>query len=629
MLEKLQNALKGDVFNKSSDDKKTSTNVSQEKISLNNGDLVSQHIPSTPVGLNEFILVDDMFRFRSFGRIAIESEYLKDELVEALINEQKTISDSGKQIKIGALAVRNQYLPQDKVDEILASQKIPIYVDERYQGNPRFLTWIQDIEKTGVSALIIPTDSHGLARLRDNGLSALSKNVDQGLVTLNAAKMLITECAALRGSDMHILVRERFAEVQLRIKGELKVVSRMTRFEGESMIRAIYTGLASIKESMLNPFEFQDAQISGESLPGAGLTSIRIIRGPCYPVDQGGSFMVARLQYKPKKSGDVELKSNLSKKVPTIPDGQFNLSKMGYTPLQIDMLEKMTRMSSGIVLITGPTGSGKTSTLFELMAHQARQFPGVRQITVENPVEYPMSWAVQLPVMGAKNDEESGAGYLNMVRMTLRMDPDVILFGEIRGADEAMSAINAAMTGHLVWTTIHVTDPYMSIDRMENLDRQKLSRNIVCDHKLIRGIVAQRLVSVLCPKCKKTYEEKPEALQKGVFENIQKWHEKFKRRGTLPEDHKLHVCVRGDGCAHCGGDGIVGAKAVAEVVSTSPALMQDMIKQGTEVARRNNREKEGTDYSMLGNAVLNVVDGNFDPLDVERSIDIICDPEEE
>ena len=625
MLEKLQNALKG---NGGEAEKKVNV-ATQEKITLTDGDLVATHIPTPPVGLTEFILVDDTFRFRSFGQIALEHEYITDELLEALIREQSTLNHDGKPVKIGTLALRNQYIAKDKIDEILASQKIPIYVDERYQGHPRFLTWIQDIEKIGVSALIIPSDSHGLAKLRDNGLATVSRDSDQGLATLNAAKMLITECAALRGSDMHILVRERFAEVQLRIKGELKVVSRMTRFEGESMIRAIYTGLASIKESMLNPFEFQDAQISGESLPGAGLTSIRIIRGPCYPVDQGGSFMVARLQYKPKKAGDVELKSKLSKKTPTSPDGTFNLPRMGYTQLQIDMLEKMTRMSSGIVLITGPTGSGKTSTLFELMAHQARQFPGVRQITVENPVEYPMSWAVQLPVMGAKNDEESGAGYLNMVRMTLRMDPDVILFGEIRGADEAMSAINAAMTGHLVWTTIHVTDPYMSIDRMENLDRQKLSRNIVCDHKLIRGIVAQRLVSVLCPKCKVPHHKKPESLQKGVYENIEVWHQKFIDRKTLPEDHELAVYVRGDGCSNCGGDGIVGAKAVAEVVSTGPELMQDMIKHGTEVARRNNREREGTDYSMLGNAVLNVVDGIFDPNDVERSIDIICHPDKE
>ena len=611
-------------------------------------------IPLPPQAIRDFVLWDSSYQRRLVGEILVQTGVLEEELVRRISQEQAKRKDK---VRFGELAIALGFLTPEQVKDALGKQRLTVYVDERHVGSPSFLTWVSDIRSHGIDLFPKPVAAQELSRLRDSGFGGfVEKNsADAGLATLMFAKRLISSCAAMGGADMHILVREGYTDIQLRIKGELRTVTNLSSQEGDVLIRAIYTGLTSVKESMINPFEFQDAQISGETLRGTGLTSIRIIRGPCYPVEQGGQFMVARLQGR-QVSGSTDVMA-LQRKIPFSPAGEFRLPKMGYTKKQMEMLEKMSRMSSGVVLITGPTGSGKTSTLFEMMAHQARTYPGLRQVTVENPVEYPMPWAVQLPVMGAKNDEESGSAFLNMVRMSLRMDPDIILFGEIRSGDEAVSAIQAAMTGHLVWSTLHVTDPFMSIDRLETMDRTRLHRQIICDHKLIRGLIAQRLVPVLCEKCKVPVDEtNMDKLPDGVLENAYGWYDCFALRGedgftssdgltsgngfasgngsASNHGHEsggrgATFFLRGPGCTHCNGDAVTGARAVAEVVFTDASMMKDMIENGTDVARKNHRTKRESDYSMLGNAMMLACRGLFDLNDVERSIDIIVKPDQE
>ncbi len=590
-------------------------------------------IPSPPHVIKNFVLWDRSFKRKKFGDIAKNMGYLSEDVVEKMLKEQSSLK---KDVFIGDIAIARGVLTPQQVKDVLGYQRLVIYVDDRHAGNPAFLSWMSDLRSMGFDVFPQPSTVQELSKLKESGIGVSTDNRDSGLNTLASAKRLIGSCAAMGGADMHVLVREGYCEVQLRIKGALKVVTSMSRQEGDSMIRSIYTGMTSVKEPMVNPFEFQDAQISGDALRGTGLTSIRIIRGPCFPVEQGGQFMVARLQGKQTKGGsDAGMIMPLHRKVPTIPPGEFRLSKMGYTKKQIDWLEKMARMSSGVILITGPTGSGKTSTLFEMMAHQARLYPELRQVTIENPVEYPMSWAVQMPVTGAKNDEESGSQFLNMIRMSLRMDPDIILLGEIRGGDEATAAIQAAMTGHLVWSTIHVTDPYMAIDRMESMDRTRLARQIICDHKLIRGIIAQRLVPILCEKCKEpvTNSDLGEecSAASDTFENAMAWWDFFSLRNepSIMDQPEPTFYKRGAGCPNCNGDSVTGVRAVAEVVFSDSQMMRDFVSDGTDAARQNHRAKIDSDYSMLGNAMLCACKGMYDLQDVERSIDIIVRPDQE
>ncbi len=254
----------------------------------------------------------------------------------------------------------------------------------------------------------------------------------------------------------------------------------------------------------------------------------------------------------------------------------------------------------GVVIVTGPTGSGKTTTLFKLMKYQAQIFPEARQITIEDPPEYPQPWAIAL----AANGED----FRDMVRMTLRMDPDIVLLGEIRAADEAVAALQAAMTGHFVWTTLHVTDAYKSIPRLEMLDRERLARSQICDHELIVGMVAQRVVPVLCPHCSVPLHQARDALPAYMVDALRTWGDMSRVR------------VRGLGCATCHGDKISGRQAVAEIVITDEAFMSDFLTHGLLVARRNHRRKEGSDKSMLANAIDLVLAGYVDPLDVHRNV---------
>ncbi|MDF6814343.1 GspE family protein, partial [Escherichia coli] len=137
---------------------------------------------------------------------------------------------------------------------------------------------------------------------------------------------------------------------------------------------------------------------------------------------------------------------------------------------------------------TGPTGSGKTTTGYELLRYKAQISPELRQTTREHPVEYPREWAVQLLSTG------QNSSYL--VERMLRMDPDIIDIGEIRTADEGVAAAQAAQTGHLVFGSLHVLDPFELIGRLHMLDHTRLSKELMCNHQIIAGFMGQRMVPV-------------------------------------------------------------------------------------------------------------------------------------
>ncbi len=483
-----------------------------------------------------------------------------------------------------------------------------VVVDDRYQGHPELLSWLLVREwDAGRRPAVTAVSARDLASHRDQAAGGSSEfDDDASLGTLRAARQLLTEAAKVRASDVHVLIREKFAEVQVRVKDDLSSIRTMNRAEGEALIRAACVGLASVKDAMYRPYEFQSAQIEGGSLPGSGLSSVRIIRGPAYPIEHGGGFMVARLQYGGMQALDENGKTDLTFATPKRPEGALALDARGYTPLQIEKLETLASMPDGIVLISGPTGSGKNTTLFDLMAQQARLFPGARQITIEDPVEYPMDWAVQLPVTDA-ND----AKFAESLRTILRMDPDIILVGELRGVETARTALAAALTGHMVWSTIHTNDPYLVIDRLEEMDRVELARRVICDPNRIRGFVAQRLVPVLCPACSQPLDADRELSRGRLFEAIKTWGN--------PDG----VRIKGPGCDRCRGDGVIGRRAVAEVVVATEDLMADFINVGTGAARVRHRARSGSDKSMLANSVDVVLGGLVDPRDVERKIGAI------
>lgn len=485
-----------------------------------------------------------------------------------------------------------------------------IYVDRRCAGDPQLLTWQDRNRSAGIMMHIKPCDVDEVARFRAGGMRS-GTDEDDELVVRNHALEIISTAAKYGASDIHIMMRGTYAEIQIVIKGGLRVLKRLTQAEGEAIARAIYQGIAKTRDSSYNPLEFQNAQIAGDALPSnSSLSSVRIVRGPSYPQDTNGAFMTMRLQYITGQGGTRQTDLP-ALELPRQPEGQLGLVNMGYTDSQVEKLKTLMDAPNGLVIFTGPTGSGKTTTMFEVLQDVARTKPQRRQVTVEDPVEYPMEWAVQMAVTGTKNEKETGAAFGERVRVALRMAPNIVLLGEVRGPEVAVAALEASVTGHQVWSTMHVTDPFLFVERLELMDRERLDRRVFCDHKIVRGVVAQRLLPKLCRNCSTLLSEKPGALPERMVSALRTW-------GDITQ-----VRVQGDGCSECGHDGTHGRFAVAEIVLLDAAVMSDFIHHGSDVARNNHRAKPDSDPSMLESAIMHALAGTLDPRAVEDWVDLI------
>jgi general secretion pathway protein E len=485
-----------------------------------------------------------------------------------------------------------------------------VYVDKRYAGDPILLTWQSRNRSNDVNLIIKPAEVDEVAKLRADGMRVVESADSEMLVRENAIE-IIRLAASYGASDIHFMLRGEYTEIQIVIKGGLRVLMRKSQQEGENLTRSIYQGIAKTRDSDYKPLDFQNAQIPGDALPpDAGLASVRIVRGPCYPQAQNGSFMTMRLQYSAVQSG-VEKVSLPQLPIPRRPDGELRLTERGYTTTQVEKIQFLMAAPNGVVIFTGPTGSGKTTTMFEALKDIARTKPHRRLVTIEDPVEYPMDWAVQLAITGAKNDAETGAAFAERGRVALRMAPHIILMGELRGPEVAVTALEMAVTGHQVWTTMHVTDPFLFVERLEMMDRTRLDRRVFCDHKIVRGVIAQRLLPKLCPDCSTLLKDTPGVLAKRIVLALQTWGDISKIR------------VQGKGCESCGYDGTLGRFAVAEIVVMNAAVMRDFVEHGSETARDNHRAKPDADPSMLKSAIDHALAGLVDPRSVEEEVDII------
>ena len=344
-----------------------------------------------------------------------------------------------------------------------------------------------------------------------------------------------------RASDIHIEPEEKEVLVRFRIDGELYVVRRAPRNFMSSIVSRIKI------ESELN--------IAEKRLPQDGRIAKKIagkafdIRVSTIPTSRGYERIVMRLL-------------NKSSVLLDLPD-------LGFSPRDFSLMDDLIHQPNGIILVTGPTGSGKTTTLYACL-NRINQ-PNVNILTAEDPVEYELAGIHQLHVQ-----PKIGLTFASALRAFLRQDPDVVMVGEIRDKDTVEIAINASLTGHLVLSTIHTNDAPGAITRMMDMGVEPfLLRSSVI------GILGQRLVRVLCPHCKVPYEASKLDLEelgltaeKRAFraQRLNNTNSKYVRR-DVPNDALLDfspksppIFYKQGGCDKCANTGFAGRRGIYELM---------------------------------------------------------------
>ena len=260
---------------------------------------------------------------------------------------------------------------------------------------------------------------------------------------------------------------------------------------------------------------------------------------------------------------------------------QLDLHNIGLRTEELEAIQKLLALPHGVVLVTGPTGSGKTASLYAAL--NTVNDVGVKIITTEDPVEYELEGVIQIQV-----NEEIGVTYATCLRSILRQDPDVILVGEIRDLETAQIAIEASLTGHLVFSTLHTNDSPLAVTRLLDLGIEPFLVSAT-----VEAILAQRLVRRICSDCRVTFEPGPEVLTELELKPGQIGTNRF---------------AYGRGCPACNGTGYRGRMAIFEILVLSESLRQMIIDGASSDALRDQAKREGM-RGLRESGLLAIFDG--------------------
>lgn len=300
-------------------------------------------------------------------------------------------------------------------------------------------------------------------------------------------------------------------------------------------------------------------------------------------VPQDGRFQVVvdareidfRVSIMPSLFGEDAVLRVLDRKHLT---GQFRaltLDTLGFDDSVLHFIRDASQMPYGLLLVTGPTGSGKTTTLYAALSEINTGLDKI--ITIEDPIEYQLPGVLQIPV-----NEKKGLTFVRGLRSILRHDPDKIMVGEIRDAETAHIAVQAALTGHQVFTTVHANNVFDVIGRFANMGVDSYSLVAA-----LNGIVAQRLLRMNCQQCADTTTVAPELLR---------------RSGLSPERAAGADFRHGLGCSHCRGTGYKGRRAIAETLPMSDLLRDQLVQRAPLSQIRQSARANG--FTSLRDAAL-------------------------
>jgi type IV pilus assembly protein PilB len=345
-----------------------------------------------------------------------------------------------------------------------------------------------------------------------------------------------------RASDVHIEARDTEVAVKYRIDGVLQHAMQPIAKEWHSMV------LSRIKV-------LSDLDIAERRVPQDGRFRVRY----------KGRYIDLRVSIMPASHGEDAVLRVLDKETLSEKFQNLNLDVVGFSQEELHRFRRYIREPYGMVLVTGPTGSGKTTTLYA--AINEIKTDEDKFVTIEDPVEYQVKGITQIPV-----NEKKGLTFARGLRSILRHDPDKIMVGEIRDQETAQIAIQSALTGHLVFTTVHANNVTDVIGRFINMGVEPY--NFV---SALNCIMAQRLVRVICPNCKRP--------KKFTVEEL-------KEVGLDPAVWSSVVLVEGAGCLECSGTGYHGRTAICELLDLTDRIREMIVdRRPTSEIKRVAREE--------------------------------------
>lgn len=383
---------------------------------------------------------------------------------------------------------------------------------------------------------------------------------------------LVYEAVLQKVSDIHIQVRSAYTKIRMRQHGELRLYAEWSEKLGREIASVAFNKETDHATSHFNPLVPQDAsmplKIHGKDI------RLRLASVPAH----GGFDMVMRIL------ATGEERSN-------------TLEGLGYTKNQVDIIKMAIKLPFGAIIVAGPTGSGKTTTLAACM--EMVEFTQ-KLYSIEDPVEKVVEAATQVPV----NTEKEDRSFASMGRAALRMDPDVIILGEMRDEDTANVMIRASITGHLVLTTLHTNRATAIITRLVDMG---ISPVLLSDSSVLRCLLCQRLVAKNCPDCSIPLRDSPK------HQNyIADWE------AVLGKDIINSARARGNGCANCNRTGISGRTVVAEVIWVDEKGREYIQKCDTLNWEKYLKEHGWQDFHAR--AVDLIKEGIIDPFDAEKVV---------
>jgi type IV pilus assembly protein PilB len=467
------------------------------------------------------------------------------------------------EVKILKLLSSSYSLPIVDLKKTVIDPKIKKIIDARYiqdnllvpfeMGNGILKIAIADASKLGLMknlktmtqmepelyAASISDISNFVERLNKNNAQKISdknvkvekleKNIDEiievGTEVIVFGNKLITEAINLGASDIHIESFRDSSQTRFRVDGILKVMDKYSKFLHENYDAII----ARVK--IISKLDIAERRV-----PQDGASTFK---SDTKEID-------LRVSILPTKNKERVVMRILNKDA-----GDKALSDLGFEEKDLKKLIKAVSSPQGMVLVTGPTGSGKTTTLYSVLKHINK--PGMNILTAEDPVEYEMEGIGQVQIK-----ETIGYTFEEALRSFLRQDPEVILVGEIRDKATVDIALKAALTGHLVFSTLHTNDASSSITRLQNMG----TPNYLISAALTL-IMAQRLARKTCVECRIIDENITPKLLNSI--------------GFLPEQSARAKTYKGGGCDECGGSGYKGRMGIYEILEIDHELKSGIL----------------------------------------------------